>query len=117
MPFTPKTVYKKDVRTGEATIDALAADENFKLQAANVAALERNVSNISSKVTVNSTSSGGLSSSAINKYGTVDWVADQSHNNNGITGVRDATFQAGTLNLRLAYVSGAWKFTQEAPST
>ena len=113
MPFTPKTVYKKDVRTGEAAIDALAVDENFKLQAANVAAIETTVKSNSERIGKIENVKGSF----INKYGTVDWVADQSHNNNGITGIRDATFQASTLNLRLAYVSGAWKFTQEAPST
>ena len=50
MPFTPKTVYRKDIEKGEISLDPLSTDENFKLLAANLGRLESSIGDVYQRV-------------------------------------------------------------------
>ena len=50
MPFTPKTVYRRDIENEEISLDPLSTDENFKLLASSFGRLEGGIGGVSQRV-------------------------------------------------------------------
>ena len=50
MPFTPKTVYRRDIENEEISLDPLSTDENFKLLASSFGRLESGIGGVSQRV-------------------------------------------------------------------